>query len=59
MKRTMALRKKVVCLLAMALALLMLCGTAMADNFSFLPSRTENGKEYLALQVVDNLKNAE
>ena len=44
----MALRKKVVCLLAMALALLMLCGTAMADNFSFLPSRTENGKEYLA-----------
>lgn len=32
----------------MALALLMLCGTAMADNFSFLPSRTENGKEYLA-----------
>ena len=55
----MALRKKVVCLLTMALALLMLCGTAMADNFSFLPSRTENGKEYLALQVVDNLKNAE
>ena len=48
MKRTMALRKKVVCLLAMALALLMLCGTAMADNFSFLPSRTENGKEYFA-----------
>ena len=48
MKRTMALRKKVVCLLALALALLMLCGTAMADNFSFLPSRTENGKEYLA-----------
>ena len=44
----MALRKKVVCLLTMALALLMLCGTAMADNFSFLPSRTENGKEYLA-----------
>ena len=44
----MALRKKVVCLLAMALALLMLCGTAMADNFSFLPSRTENGKEYRA-----------
>ena len=46
MKRTMALRKKVVCLLAMALALLMLCGTAKADNFSFLPSRTENGKDY-------------
>ena len=44
----MALRKKVVCLLAMALALLMLCSTAMADNFSFLQSRTENGKEYLA-----------
>ena len=44
----MALRKKAVRLLAMMLAMMMLCGTAMADTFSFLPSRTENGKEYLA-----------
>ena len=44
----MSLRNHVIRLLTMLLALTLLMGSALADSFSFFPSRTEEGKEYLA-----------
>lgn len=48
MKQLMSLRRYAIRLLTVLLTMVLLTGAALADSFSFLPSRTEDGKEYLA-----------